>query len=141
MAKVNIKARSANRVAVVLDGKQVGAMQSVRMSDDYGLEGVYGIGDTDPIEHVPGAARYSISVSNVVLKSSSLRALGLAPENGAAALQGQVFDIEVYDKESGELLRKYGGCSYASGDVDVSKNAIIMNSAQFMALTVTGNGV
>lgn len=141
MSKVNLKVRSANRVAVVLDGKQVGAMQSVRMSDDYGLEGVYGIGDIDPVEHVPSAARYSLSVSNVVLRKESLRSLGLVPENGAGALQGVVFDIEVYDKDTGELLRKYGGCSYASGDVDVSKNAIIMSSAQFMALTVTGTGV
>ena len=141
MSKVNLKVRSANRIAVLLDGKQVGALQSVRFSDDVGLEGVYGIGDTDPIEHVPTAARYSISLSNVVLNASSLRRLGIVPENGAAALQGVVFDIEQYDKETGDLLRKYSGCSYASGDVDVTKNAIIMSSAQFMALTVSGTGV
>ena len=139
--KINQNVRSANRVAVVLDGKQVGAMQSVRFSDDYGLEQVYGIGDIDPVESVPTAARYSISVSNVVLSKKVLRGLGLVPENGAGALQGAVFDIEVYDKDDGTLLRKYGGCSYASGDVDVTKNAIIMNSAQFMALTVEGTGV
>jgi hypothetical protein len=141
MAKVNLKVRSANRIAVLLDGRQVGALQSVRFSDDFGLEQVYGIGDTDPIESVPTAARYSLSVSNVVLNASSLRSLGLVPENGAAALQGLVFDIEQYDKETGDLLRKYEGCSYASGDVDVTKNAIIMSSASFMALRVSGTGV
>lgn len=139
--KTNLKVRSANRVAVLLDGKQVGAMQSVRFSDDYGVEQVYGIGDIDPVESVPTAARYSISVSNVVLRNASLRALGLVPENGSGALLGQVFDIEVYDKDTGDLLRRYGGCTYASGDVDVSKNAILMSSATFMALTVTGTGV
>lgn len=141
MSKVNLKVRSANRVAILLDGQQVGAMQSVRMSDDYGLEGVYGIGDIDPVEHVPSGARYSLSVSNVVLRSASLRALGIVPENGSAALKGIVFDIEVYDKDTGDLLRKYSGCSYASGDVDVSKNAILMSSASFMALTASGTGV
>lgn len=141
MAKVNLKVRSANRIVVLLDGKQVGALQSVRFSDDYGLEQVYGIGDIDPIESVPTAARYSISVSNVVLNANSLRSMGIAPENGAAALQGLVFDIEQYDKDSGTLLRRYGGCSYASGDVDVSKNAILMSSASFMALSVSGTGV
>jgi hypothetical protein len=76
-----------------------------------------------------------------VLNKTSLRALGIVPENGAAALQGLVFDIEQYDKDTGDLLRKYSGCSYASGDVDVSKNAIVMSSASFMALTVSGTGV
>lgn len=141
MAKVNLKVRSANRIAILLDGRQVGALQSVRFSDDYGVEQVYGIGDTDPIESVPTAARYSISVSNVVLNAASLRSLGLVPENGAAALQGLVFDIEQYDKDTGTLLRKYGGCTYASGDVDVSKNAIVMSSASFVALSVSGSGV
>lgn len=141
MAKTNLKVRSGNRVAVLLDGRQIGGMQSVRMSEDYGHEGVYGIGDTDPIEHVPSAARYSISASNVVLSTASLRSVGLAAENGADALKGRVFDIELYDKDSGELLRAYRGCSYVSGDVDVSKNAILMSSAQFMALAIEGTGV
>lgn len=141
MSKVNSKVRTANRIAILLDGQQVGALQSVRFSDDYGLEQVYGIGDIDPLESVPTAARYSISVSNVVLKSASLRSRGIVPENGSAALAGLVFDIEQYDKDTGDLLRKYESCSYASGDVDVTKNAIIMSSAQFMALRVTGVGV
>ena len=136
--KQNANVRSANRIAIVFDGKQVGALQSVRASDDYGLEGVYGIGDTDPIEHVPGAARYTLSVSNVVFKVNQMRAAGLIPQNGADALRGLVFDIEQYDKETGNLLVKYVGCSYASGDMDVSRNAIVMSNATFMALTKSG---
>lgn len=138
--KVNANVRTANRLAIVLDGKQIGALQSVRQSDDYGLEGVYGIGDIDPIEHVPTAARYTLSVSNVVLRKGDMRQAGLIPENGAAALKGLVFDIEQYDKDTGDLLRKYVGCSYASGDIDVSRNAIVMANATFMALGVTGGG-
>ncbi|MEY8688438.1 MAG: hypothetical protein AB9M53_00980 [Leptothrix sp. (in: b-proteobacteria)] len=136
--KTNANVRSANRMAIVFDGKQIGALQSVRSSDDYGLEGVYGIGDIDPIEHVPSAARYTLSVSNVVLRVGAMRAAGLIPENGQDALKGLVFDIEQYDKDTGVLLRKYSGCSYASGDMDVSRNAIVMSNATFMALTVTG---
>ena len=136
--KQNIKTRSGNRVVVVFDGKQIGALQSVRQSDDYGLEGVYGIGDINPVEHVPTAARYTLSVSNVVLRKGDMRSAGLIPENGAAALQGLVFDIVQLDKDTGEELRKYTGCSYASGDIDVSRNAIVMANASFMALDVSG---
>ena len=137
--KQNANVRSANRLVIVFDGRQVGALQSVRQSDDYGLEGVYGIGDIDPIEHVPTAARYTLSVSNVVFKTHQMRAAGLVPQNGQEALKGLVFDIEQYDKETGRLLVAYRGCSYASGDMDVSRNAIVMSNATFMALTKSDN--
>lgn len=140
MSKTNVNVRTGNRVAIVFDGKQIGAMQSVRFSDDYGLEQTYGIGDIDPFESVPTAARYTLSASNIVLKKGAMRSAGLIPENGTGALLGQVFDIEIYDKDDGTLLRKYTGCSYASGDMDIGKNAIIMASATFMALGVTGTG-
>lgn len=137
--KQNANVRSANRLAIVFDGKQVGALQSVRCSDDYGLEGVYGIGDIDPVEHVPTAARYTLSVSNVVFKKHQMRSAGLVPKNGQEALKGLVFDIEQYDKETGALLQVYRGCSYASGDMDVSRNAIVMANATFLALTKDDN--
>ena len=36
------------------------------------------------------------------------------------------------------LLRKYKGCSYASGSLEVSKHAIVMSSGTFNALDVSG---
>lgn len=138
MAQQNLKTRSGNRLIVVLDGKQVGLVQSVRMSDDYSPEPASGIGDIHVQEYVPTMARHTLSVSNMVLNRGSLREAGIAPENGDAVLQGLVFDIEVYSRDDGALLRKYVGCSYASGDVDITKHAIVMASATFNALDVTG---
>ena len=140
MAKQNQNVQSANQNKVLIDGKQIGLLQSIRMDDSYGLEGAYGIGDIDPVEHVPTQASYSVSISNMALKKASLRSLGLVPENGQAALNGIVFDVESYD-EQGNLKRKYEGCSYDSGAVDVSANRIIMVSGQFKALRVSGTGV
>ncbi len=138
MAQQNLKTRSGNRLVVVLDGKQVGLVQSVRMSDDYSPEPASGIGDIHVQEYVPTMARHTLSVSNMVLNRGSLREAGIAPENGDAVLQGLVFDIEVYSRDDGTLLRKYVGCSYAAGDVDITKHAIVMASATFNALDVTG---
>ena len=136
--KQNIKVQSGNRIAVKLDGIEVGLVQNVRSNDDYGHEPASGIGDIHAIEHVPSMARHSISVSTMILKKGSLRQAGITAENGDAVLQGLVFDIVTLDKESGEELRKYIGCSYVSGDIEVSKHAILMANAQFMALDVTG---
>lgn len=138
MATQNLKTRSGNRIVITLDGKQVGLMQSVRMSDDYSPEPASGIGDIHVQEYVPSMARHNLSVSAMVLNVGSLRAQGIAAENGDAMLLGLVFDIEVYSKDDATLLRKYRGCSYASGDLEVSKHAIVMNSGTFNALDVNG---
>lgn len=137
----NLKTRTGNRIVAVLDGKQVGLLQSVRANDDYSPEPASGIGDIHVQEYVPTMARHTLSVSTMVLNRGSLLAAGIAMENGDAMLQGLVFDFEVYDKDDGTLLRKYIGCSYASGDLDVSKHAIVMQSGQFNALDVSGTAV
>lgn len=140
MAKQNLKTRTGNRIAVVFDGKQIGLLQSVRMSDDYGPEPASGVGDIHVQEWVPTMARHSLSVSAMMLNRQAMLEAGIAAENGDAVLQGLVFDIEVYSKDDGTLLRKYVGCSYASGDMDVSKHAIVVQSGVFNALDVVGFG-
>lgn len=140
MAQQNLKTRSGNRCAIVFDGKQIGLLQSVRANDDYGPEPASGIGDIHVQEWVPTMARHSLSVSAMLLNRGAMLEAGIAMENGDGVLQGLVFDIEVYSKDDGTLLRKYVGCSYASGDLDVSKHAIIMQSGTFNALDVVGTG-
>lgn len=140
-ASTNVKTQSGNRIVILLGGVQVGLLQSVRMNDDYGPEPASGIGDIHAQEYVPTMARHTLTVSAMVLKKGSLRAAGVSMENGDAVLQGLVFDIESYSKDDGTLLRKYTGCSYASGDVDVTKHAIVMTSGQFNALDASGVGL
>lgn len=138
MAQTNLKTRTGNRIVVLLDGKQVGLMQSVRLNDDYSPEPASGIGDIHVQEWVPTMARHNLSVSAMVLNVGSLRDAGVAMENGDAVLQGLVFDIEVFSKDDGQSLRKYTGCSYAGGDMEITKHAIVMSSATFNALDVHG---
>jgi hypothetical protein len=141
MAEQNLKARSANQIVVSFDGKQIGAVKSVSLNEDYSPEPVTGIGDIKVQENVPTLARYTVSVNGLVLKQSSMRAAGLFPENSDDMLAGVVFDIMVMSKEDGSLLRKYSGCSYANGSTDISANAIVVNSGTFNALDVSGVGV
>lgn len=136
--KQNLKVRSGNRIAVVLDGKQVGLIQNVSANDDYSPEPASGIGDIHAQEYVPTMARHTLSVSAMLLNKGAMLEAGIVMENGDAMLQGLVFDFEVYSKDDGVLLRKYVGCSYASGSIDISKHAIVVQSAQFNALDVTG---
>lgn len=132
--KQNIKVRSGNRIVVVFDGKQIGMVQSVRPSDSMGLEAASGIGDIHVQEHVPTQASHAISVSAMVLIKGAMAEAGIAIGTGDEALKGLVFDLEVFDKDNQSLMYKYTGCSYDSGDMDISAHRIIMQSAQFKAL-------
>ena len=134
----HIIVRSANVGRVIMDGQEVGMLQNVRPSDDYSPEPASGIGDIHVQEYVPTMARHTINVSKVALRKTSLYKMGLVPENGEVVLKGQVFDIEVLDKATGEVVRKYLNCSYASGDIEVTKHAIVSYNAVFNALDVVG---
>lgn len=137
----NVATQSGNRIIVVLAGLQVGMIQSVQMNDDYAPEPASGIGDIHVGEYVPTMARHSLSVEVMVLKKGALIKAGVAMANGDGVLQGVVLDIESYDKDTGAPLRKYISCSYASGSISITKHAIVMQQAQFLALDVSGTGM
>ena len=139
--QTNLKTRSGNRILVFLAGIQVGLIQSIRASDDYSPEPASGVGDIHVQEYVPTMARHMLSVSNMVLNVGNLRSLGITPENGDAVLQGLVFSFVITSKDDGSVLKTYTGCSYASGDVDISKHAIVMQSSQFNCLDTNGKGI
>ena len=141
MAIANVQAATGNRVVIEFDGLQIGLVQSVRSSDSYALEDASGIGDIHVKEHVPTKATHSVAVSTMVLMKKSMRAAGIVPENGDAALKGLVFDIVEYSKDDGKMLRKYIGCSYDSGSISVEAHRIVMSDGQFKALDVSGTGL
>lgn len=139
MATQNLKVRSGNRVEVMMDGQKVGMIKSVRMNDDVSPEPASGIGDIHVQEWVPTMARHTLTVQQLVLFKGTLRQLGVSFENGDHALKGMVFDILVTSKDDGAMLRKYTGCSYASGDVEVTAHQILSSSCTFNALDVSGS--
>lgn len=61
MSRENLQTRTGNRIVVLFDGKQVGLVQSVGMSDDYAPEPASGIGDIHVAEYVPTMARHSLN--------------------------------------------------------------------------------
>lgn len=137
----NVQTQSGNRIVIEFDGKQVGLVQSVRMNDSYGLEAASGIGDMHVVEHVPTKAMHSLSVGTMVLFKNSLAALGIAPENADVVLQGLVFDVVVYSRDTSQILKKYNKVSYDSGDVDVSAHRIVTRNCQLKAIDTSGTGI
>lgn len=138
MATTNRLAHSANQVVIRQDNSIVGVIQSLRANDDFAPEPLSGVGDITVQEHVPTVARYSLNVSYMSLRRQSMFSEQVAFETPEDALVGTIFDIEVQDKDTGAILRKYEGCSFASGDVEITKHQIIVTNAQFLALRASG---
>jgi hypothetical protein len=143
MAQEHRIVNSGNRIEVQFDGKIVGLLQSVRMSDSYDHQPASGVGDIHAQEYVPSMARHEITAETMILFSKNLRDSGIAMENGDVVLQGLVFDIVIYgrDPKNSGVLRKYTKCTYTSGDVSIQKHAILVANAQFLALDVTGTRI
>jgi hypothetical protein len=82
-----------------------------------------------------------ISVSAMMLFRKNLRQAGFMPQNGDDMLKGLIFDFCVYSKDTGQLLVKYIGLSYDSGDLDLSAHRIVIASGQFKALDRVGTDI
>ncbi len=156
--KQNVIVRSSNRFTIAMGGVAVGLLQDLRCQDDYSPEPASGIGSINVYEYVPTLARYTITTSQACMFIGSLRRIGVSFENGEDAMKGLTFTIEVYDRliqgslqegstspatmaaegATGTLLRKYEKCSFASGDIEIRKNAIIITSATINACSVAG---
>lgn len=138
MARQHTVVRTANFIRILLDGKAIGIMQNCRCNDDYGMEPVSGIGKINAYEHVPTQARHQLNTTFAVMRRELLVQSGFIPENGEAALRGIVFDVEMYDKRDGQLIKKYISCSYNNGDFSVDAHRVIMRNASFLALDTAG---
>ena len=137
----NVRTVTGNRIKILFGGAAIGLAQSVRFSDDYALEQASGIGDIHVIENVPTRANHTVSVTAMILFTGNLRDQGIATLNGASALQGLVFDIVVYSRDTGLPLRAAKSCSYGGGTISVEAHRILSEDAQFRALDVTGSGL
>jgi hypothetical protein len=140
-SKQNLKVRTGNKIVLKVNGQDVGLIQSIRCSHNYGLEHAVGIGGIKVTEYVPSRSSYALSVNSMVLYTGSLLQAGVTLADGEDALKGIVFDIVITDTHTTNGgSRTYLNCSYDSGEIEVSANKIVSASCQFKALTVaSGN--
>lgn len=144
MAIPNVLVHTGNRIRVLFDDQEIGLIQSVRATEDYAPEPASGLGQIEVQEYIPTMARYNLAITGMALRKLNMIQLGIFAIDAAFTLQGLVFDIAVYDKSTGaasKLLRKYEAASFASGDLEFTKHAIVAQNANFVALRVAGDMV
>jgi hypothetical protein len=129
---------TGNQVDAFINGIKMDLLQTIRGADDYGLEPASGVGDIHVQEYVPTVARHTISISAFALKNEPTIQNRIIWENGDAALAGGEFDIEIFAKETGALLRKWTQAMCTNADVVVTAHRILVKDATFVALDVVG---
>ena len=131
---------TGNKIIITIDGKKVGMIQSLRASDDYGMQEVSQIGDIHVKEWVPSIARHTLTAAVVQLSTESLEAMNIAPKNGDDVMLGLVFDIIATKAAApNTVLFTYKSCSFAAGDIEITKHQIVARNATIMALDRSGD--
>lgn len=136
---------TGNRVILKIDGQPIGlGTQSVAVHDDYGLQEVDGIGQSESQELVYGKASYTINVSRFFVPADMLRDKPAALNGGVPlapvlTMDETIFtsgelDIEILDVISGTTLELYTGCKMASGNRNYGKHTIVVEDAVFRAI-------
>lgn len=132
--------QSANLVDISIKGKSVGRAQSIRSTRSFGTVDVYQIGSIMPQESAALKFEGRVTLSRFRLRRSDLIKQGIVSV-GADVLQKPVFDITIRDKESGQIIESYLGCSIISTDTEVRANEIISEEAQFTYLWAESQGI
>lgn len=130
---------TGNEVNVFMKGVKLDLVQNMRGTDDYGFEPASGIGDIHAFEYTPTLARHSISISKFALRRESAVDLGIIQENGNAAIANPIFDIEIFSKITGKLIKKWIGSLNSSSDITVTAHRVVVEDANFVALDTLGN--
>lgn len=141
MPILNTQVYTGNVVEVSFDGVVVGMLQSLRASEDLGLQEVSGVGSALAQEYVPSLVRYTLTASFLQMRTQSVENISgkrIASRTGGNALDGLVFDI-IVRKKDGTMLKRFINAAYGSGDVEVTKHAIVGRNVTFMALDSDGD--
>lgn len=119
---------TGNTALIKIDGVAVGRAQGFNPSTDYGTQGVYELGTIMPVEHVYLRYEGRISFERFMMRRENLASLGYVGL-GEDILKKDIIDIEVQDKETGETIAAYRGCTFANYDARHQANAIAGESA------------
>lgn len=125
---------TGNTALIKIDGVAVGRAQGFSPSTDFGTQGVYEIGTIMPVEHVYLRYEGRISFERFMMRKENLALLGYVGL-GEDILKKHIIDIEVQDKETGETITVYRGCTFANYDATYRANAISGENASVLYLS------
>jgi len=131
------KVYSGNQIVVMISNKPVGLLQNMTASEDYAPEPASGVGDPRVVEYVPTMQRISLACDSMSLKKDSLFSVGVFPADIQSYMASNPFTVQIIDKITGQTIRQYDGCLFASGTVSVRKHTIVAHNCTILSTNVT----
>lgn len=134
------KVQNANAVAIMIGDLVVGFGQTMAPSQDYGTEGLYGIGTPKPQEIQQLRFTNTITLEKYKLTAEGEAFFGV-PTPLWALLANNSFDFYLLD-EDGDAMLAYVGAVAQSNNTNVAANTPLTEGLSFLALDVLdANGV
>lgn len=131
---------SGHTIKILIDGQEVGRIQSGDGRRSFGQEGVYEIGSIMPQEHVATRYEGSFTVDRFYMRKKDLKSIGLA-SLGEEILNMDVLDISIIDNYTGDTVRVYTGCSIQDYSETFRVNAISGENATFVYLEANDGSI
>lgn len=137
-----------------LSDVEIGRGQGLSARRSFGTDGVYQIGSIYPREHLPLRFAATVTLDRMLcridasapdkiqknLKDAGIAAVGTGEEDPDHLNQGgdimflPLIDIVVTDKFTGDVVRKYEGCTLVDYGETFRANAIAIENATFTCL-------
>lgn len=141
MADANsLVTQAGHLVRILAGGLEVGWARSAQMTQDFGTDGVYSIGNVGPTEHAPLRWSGQITLDEFVIHQNRLgqavQAMDLVAIGPEEILRQGVIDFEILDAQDAVIM-VYQQCTPVNLSYSVQANAFSGQNTTFMAKSVT----
>ena len=124
---------SGARARLKIDGRPIGYAAGVSGSESVDLEPVDVLDLLEVKEFVPVAYRTTLSAQVFRVVGSSLKKLGIFPQQGSILTSGDL-TITVEDKLTGLTTMQFEGCKAQEHAFDITARGIVSENVNFVAI-------
>lgn len=133
----NSQVLSAHMAKILVNGEEVGFLQNLTYSTNFGIQEVFGIGSVETLEHQQTRYQVSGEASQYFLRKKIVSPKAGDPFGArtvAEVLQTGTFDVDVLDDVSKQPIRRLEQCTLASENSGVTAGQLVVRRFSFQAL-------
>lgn len=134
----NSEVLSAHMAKVLIGNEEVGFLQNLTYSINFGIQEVFAIGSVKTLEHQQTRYQVSGEANQYFLRKKIVKRKAgdpLGAKTVEEVLANGTFTVNILDQVSGEVIRTLENCTLASENSGVTAGQLVMRRFSFQALT------